>query len=100
MAASTRNQALAALLFLYREVLGRPLPWLNGLRRARRPERLPVVLTVAEVQLLLARVRGTVGLAMGLLDGTGMRSMECVRLRVRDVDFESGRYRSCWATRT
>lgn len=88
VAASTQNQALAALLFLYREVLERPLPWLDGLTRARQPERLPVVLTVAEVQLLLARVRGTVGLAMRLLYGTGMRLMECVRLRVQDVDFE------------
>lgn len=87
VAAATQNQALAALLFLYREVLNQPLPWLDNLTRAKRPARLPVGLTVTEVQLLLARMEGTVGLAARLLYGTGMRLMECVRLRVKDVDF-------------
>lgn len=88
VAASTQNQALAAVLFLYREVLDRPLPWLDDLTRAKQPERLPVVLTVSETQLVLARISGTAGLMVRLLYGTGMRLMECVRLRVKDVDFE------------
>ena len=88
VAASTQNQALAAVLFLYREVLERPLPWLDDLTRAKQPERLPVVLTVGETQLVLARISGTAGLMVRLLYGTGMRLMECVRLRVKDVDFE------------
>ncbi len=88
VAASTQNQALAALLFLYKEVLGNPLPWLDDLTRAKRPERLPVVLTVAETQGVLSWVQGTAGLVVRLLYGTGMRLMEGVRLRVKDVDFE------------
>lgn len=88
VAASTQNQALAAILFLYKEVLGQPLPWLDGLTRAKRPARLPVVLTVNETQAVLSRVSGTVGLVLRLLYGTGMRLMEAVRLRVKDVDFE------------
>ena len=88
VAASTQNQALAAVLFLYREVLERPLPWLDDLTRAKQPERLPVVLTVGETQLVLAQISGTAGLMVRLLYGTGMRLMECVRLRVKDVDFE------------
>ena len=88
VAASTQNQALAAVLFLYKEVLERPLPWLDDLTRAKQPERLPVVLTVGETQLVLARISGTAGLMVRLLYGTGMRLMECVRLRVKDVDFE------------
>ena len=88
VAASTQNQALAAVLFLYNSVLERPLPWLDDLTRAKQPERLPVVLTVGETQLVLGHISGTTGLMMRLLYGTGMRLMECVRLRVKDVDFE------------
>ena len=87
VAAATQNQALSALLFLYREVLGVELPWLEGLTRAKRPQRLPVVLTPAEVRAVLDRMDGVYGLMARLLYGTGMRLMECVRLRVKDVDF-------------
>jgi len=88
VSASTQNQALAALLFLYKEVLGVELPWLDDVVRAKKPQRLPVVLTVVEVQRLLARLDGSHGLMARMLYGTGMRLMECVRLRVKDVDFE------------
>lgn len=88
VAASTQNQALAALLFLYKEVLGIELPWLDGITRAKKPPRLPVVLTQAEVQRLLAHVSGDTGLIIRLLYGTGMRIMEALRLRVQDVDFD------------
>lgn len=87
VSASTQNQALAALLFLYKNVLGVDLPWLDGLVRAQRPERLPVVLTREEVEKLLACLEGTNWLMASLLYGTGMRLMECLRLRVKDVDF-------------
>ncbi|MDI6748272.1 MAG: integron integrase [Rhodocyclaceae bacterium] len=87
VAASTQNQALAALLFLYREVLGIELPWLNDVTRAKPSRRLPVVLTQAEVRAVLGRMDGVYGLMGRLLYGTGMRLMECVRLRVKDVDF-------------
>jgi integron integrase len=86
VAASTQNQALSALLFLYKEVLGVDLPWLDGIRKAKRPRRLPVVLTRDEALALLARMDGTHGLMARLLYGTGMRLMECLRLRVKDVD--------------
>lgn len=88
VAAATQNQALSALLFLYREVLEMPLPWLDDVVRAKRSARLPVVLTRNEVHAVLARMDGTQGLMARLLYGTGMRLMECVRLRVKDVDFE------------
>lgn len=88
MAASTQNQALSALLFLYREVLGIDLPWLENVVRAKRPRRLPVVLSQAEAQRLLAVMDGRPWLLASLLYGTGMRLMECLRLRVKDVDFE------------
>jgi integron integrase len=88
VASSTQNQALAALLFLYKEVLGVDLPWLDGLARAKRPARLPTVLTVREAGAVLERIEGTVGLAARLLYGTGMRLLEGLRLRVKDVDFE------------
>ncbi|MGZ8244026.1 integron integrase [Methylomagnum sp.] len=88
VAASTQNQALAALLFLYKEVLDLDLPRLNDIERAKRPQRLPTVLTVREVGAVLDRLDGTLGLMIRLLYGTGMRLMECVRLRVKDVDFE------------
>lgn len=87
VAASTQNQALAALLFLYREVLAIKLPWLEDVTRAKRPQRLPVVLTVAEVRCLLGQMNGLWGLMARLLYGSGMRLMECVRLRVKDIDF-------------
>lgn len=88
VAASTQNQALSALLFLYREVLGMNLPWLEGVVRAKQPQRLPVVLTRHEVTGVLDRMNGLHGMMARLLYGTGMRLMECVRLRVKDVDFE------------
>jgi integron integrase len=88
VAASTQNQALAALLFLYREVLEMELPWLDKVTRAKRPRRLPVVLTRQEVRRVLAEMNGVHALMARLLYGTGMRLMECVRLRVKDVDFE------------
>jgi integron integrase len=88
VSASTQNQALSALLFLYKEVLGIDLPWLNNVVRAKQPQRLPVVLTRTEVREVLARMKGMHGLMTNMLYGTGMRLMECVRLRVKDVDFE------------
>ena len=87
VAASTQNLALSAILFLYREVLGTPLPWLEEVTRAKKPARLPTVLTRDEVQAVLHDMPGTVGLMLRLLYGTGMRLMECVRLRVKDMDF-------------
>jgi integron integrase len=87
VAASTQNQALSALLFLYREVLGLQLPWMENVVRAKRPQRLPVVLTQGEVARLLARIDGRDWLMASLLYGAGLRLMECVRLRVKDVDF-------------
>ncbi len=87
VAASTQNQAKAALLFLYREVLGTELPWLDGITQARTPARLPVVLTREEVRATLARLSGRPWLLASLMYGTGMRVMEAVRLRVKDVEF-------------
>ncbi len=87
VAASTQNVALAALLFLYREVLDIPLPLVEGVERAKRPQRLPVVLTPEEARRVLAAITGTHHLMAALLYGAGMRLMECVRLRVKDVDF-------------
>ncbi len=89
VAASTQNQALGALLFLYREVLELDVPWLDGLVRARRPERLPVVLSRKEVRALLERLDGAPRLMAYLLYGAGLRLLECCRLRVQDVDFGS-----------
>lgn len=88
VAASTQNQALSALLFLYRQVLEVELPWLDGIERAKKPQRLPVVLTREETAALLGEMTGTHGLMGSLLYGSGMRLMECMRLRVKDVDFE------------
>lgn len=87
VAASTQNQALSALLFLYREVLGITLPWMDGVVRAKRPRRLPVVLSVDEVHRLLAAMDGRAWSIASLLYGTGMRLMEGLRLRIKDVDF-------------
>lgn len=90
VAASTQNQAKSALLFLYREVLEIDLPWLDNVTKARVPQRLPVVLTHAEVRMLLDRLEGTQWLMASLLYGAGLRLMECVRLRVKDIEFERG----------
>jgi len=87
VAASTQNVALAALLFLYREVLGIDLPLVEGVERAKRPQRIPVVLTPEEVRRVLAEMSGTHRLMASLLYGAGLRLMECCRLRVKDVDF-------------
>ena len=87
VAAATQNQAMSALLFLYREVLGAELPWLDNIEKAKTAARLPVVLTRDEVSQVLARLHGTHRLMGALLYGSGLRIMECVRLRVKDVDF-------------
>ncbi len=88
VASSTQNQALAALLFLYREVLQQPLPWLDNLTRAKKPERLPVVFTREEVRLVLSHLRGVNWIMASLLYGSGLRLLECLRLRVKDIDFD------------
>ena len=87
VAASTQNQAKSALLFLYRDVLESELPWLDNIEQAKTPKRLPVVLTRAEAQALLTRLEGTHWLISSLLYGSGLRIMECLRLRVKDVEF-------------
>ena len=86
VSASTQNQAKSALLFLYKEVLDVQLPWLDNVTQAKAPKRLPVVLTKDEVQALLNRLDGTMWLLVSLLYGSGLRLMECLRLRVKDVD--------------
>jgi len=91
VSASTQNQALAALLFLYRHVLDQPLPAPESILRAKRPRRLPVVLTRAEVRAVIGRMRGTPRIVAVLLYGSGMRLLECLRLRVKDVEFGSNR---------
>jgi integron integrase len=88
VSASTQNQAKAALLFLYKEVLATELSWLDNVEQAKTPKRLPVVLNRDEIQAILSRLTGTHGLIVRLLYGTGMRIMECLRLRVQDVDFK------------
>jgi integron integrase len=87
VAASTQNQALSALLFLYKEVLKQEFGWLEDVERARQPARLPVVLTREEVKKIFGHLHGTPRLMAGLLYGSGLRLMECVRLRVKDIDF-------------
>ena len=87
VAASTQNQALSALLFLYRDVLEQDLPWLDGVVRAKRTERLPVVLTRDEVRAVIRQLQGPTRLMAVLLYGAGLRLLECARLRVKDVDF-------------
>src|SRR5213595_2932626 len=91
VAASTQNQALSALLFLYKEVLKHEIGWLDKVERARKPAKLPVVLSRAEVKRVFAHLHGTPKLMAGLLYGSGLRLMECVRLRVKDVDFAYAR---------
>jgi integrase len=88
VAEATQNQALNALVFLYRCVLGMDFPELESLVRARKPHRLPVVLTPDEVRRVLAEFEGTPGLVARLLYGSGLRLLECLELRVKDVDFE------------
>jgi integron integrase len=88
VAPSTQNQALSALLFLYKEVLQVELPWLDHVRRAKKAPRVPTVLTQAEVRALLATMEGTHGLMARLIYGTGIRLMECVKLRVKDLELE------------
>ena len=87
VAAATQNQALSAVLFLYKQVLGRELAWMSDVVRAQRPVRLPTVLTEAEVRRLLANVDGMAALMVGLLYGAGLRQIECLQLRVKDVEF-------------
>lgn len=87
VSASTQNQAKAALLYLYKQVLEIDLPWLNEVVQAKRPKRLPVVLTPTEVRELLLHMDGTTCLIAQLLYGTGMRLLEALRLRVKDVEF-------------
>lgn len=87
VSASTQNQALAALLFLYKQVLKQDLPWLDNVVRAKRPQHMPVVLTRDEVQRVLARLSGVPWLVASLLYGAGLRLTEALRLRVKDVEF-------------
>ena len=87
VAASTQNQALSALLFLYRHVQHQDRPWLDDVVRARRPKRLPVVLTRDEVRPIVTELQGTPRLMATLLYGSGLRLLECCRLRVQDIDF-------------
>ena len=89
VSSSTQNQALAAISFLYREVLGTPLEQLDPIARAKRAIRLPVVLTKEEVRQLIARMEGTPQLVAMLLYGSGLRVLECLTLRVKDLDFAS-----------
>lgn len=88
LAASTQNQALNALLFLYRDVLGREWERVDDFERAKEPERLPVVLTPKEVKAVLAKMEGPNGLVAHLLYGAGLRLSEALRLRVKDLDFD------------
>lgn len=87
VASSTQNQALSALLFLYRDVLGIRLPWMENVVRAKKQRRLPVVLSKGEVVALLHQLSGREALMARLLYGSGLRLMECMRLRIKDVDF-------------
>ena len=90
VSASTQNQAKSALLFLYKEVLGQSLPWLDKIEQAKVPKHLPVVLSQGEVQKVLSHLSGTHHLVVSLLYGTGMRILEALRLRVKDIDFARG----------
>lgn len=90
VAPSTQNQALAAILFLYRDVLALDLPWLDNIVRARRAHRVPVVLTRDEVARVLGHMEGTPRLMASLLYGAGLRLLECARLRIKDVDLARG----------
>ena len=85
---STQNQALSAILFLYREVLEREIPWVNDVARAKRKKHLPVVMNRTETQMVLMEMKGVPGLIARVLYGSGLRLMEACRLRVKDLDFE------------
>src|SRR5437764_603302 len=87
VSAATQNQALSALLFLYQQVFRQEVGWIDQVERAKRPVRIPAVLTRDEVHKIFAHLHGTSRLMAGLLYGSGLRLMECVRLRVKDVDF-------------
>ncbi len=87
VAAATQNQALSALLFLYKQILGVNLPWMDDMIRAKLPVRLPTVLTEDEARRLLAQLQGGAWLMTSLLYGAGLRQAECLALRVKDVDF-------------
>ena len=99
MAASTQNQALAAVLFLYEHVLEQPLDRIEGVVCARKPKRLPVVLTRDEVETILAQLDGAPRLVCMLLYGSGMRLLEGLGLRVKDLDFGRGEISSNTSTR-
>src|SRR5256884_8539496 len=86
VAASTQNQAFSALLFLYQQVLDRKLNFIDNVQRVTRPAKVPVVFTPAEAQAVLARINGEYRLMAELLYGAGLRLMECVRLRIKDID--------------
>ena len=102
VALSTQNQTLAAILFLYKDVLDRDFGWLDDVVRATRPQRLPVVLTRQEVQALLAALDGVSWIMGTLLYGSGLRLMECLRLHIKDMDIGPARclYAKVRATRT
>ena len=87
VASSTQNQALSALLFLYKEVLETELPWLNNVKRAKKPEKLPVVFSKREIGAVMSNLDGRYWIMAQLMYGAGLRLMECVRLRIKDVDF-------------
>jgi integron integrase len=89
VAASTQNQALSAILFLYRNVLLRDIEFPTDIVRAKKPERLPTVLTKAEAMSIIGRMSGTPKLMVQLLFGSGLRLMECLRLRIKDIDFSN-----------
>ncbi len=93
VSASTQTQALCALLFLYREVLKQPLDWIEVAVRAKRPKRLPVVLTRDEVRRLLGAMSGTPKIVASILYGAGLRLMECLEMRVKDVELSRGEIR-------
>ncbi len=88
VAGATYTQALCALIFLYKNVLGKDLPWIEGINRPKRVTRQPTVLTVQELERLFAQMDGVYGLIARLLYGTGMRLMECAQLRIKDIDFQ------------
>ncbi|MEQ1871894.1 MAG: integron integrase [Vicinamibacterales bacterium] len=90
VSASTQNQALSAILFLYEVVMGQRLPWMHDIVRAQRPVRLPVVLSRDEVARLLGQLRGTVWLMAALMYGSGLRLMECAELRIKDLHPDRG----------
>lgn len=87
VSASTQNQALNAILFLYKHVLKQDIGWIENVERAKRPEKIPVVFTSEEALLVLKQLKGTLAIMANLLYGSGLRLMECLRLRVKDIDF-------------